>query len=1005
MDWCEWFGFGFDPFFDKPLQTAKEMQNLLVIEKKMEERASPLLRQMDKISFLCVVSGERGVGKSTFMYYSMSLVRKAGFLPVYVGLDYGNLEARTSTRPTYEIERSLMYELGAKILDELLNSKPEFFSENKNMLLTLARYLGLTYTEAEGFLPRGEPYKLDFSELKRYLFAILSLLKKANIPILFCVDNLDKLKIETLEQFFAGPSAQSFFDEFKKAGVSILIALSFEFLNLRKRKDSLKYLSHNVNIEPISPPQAAEAIAKRILYSKDPSPSNPFEEKAMFSIGFSKKGITREILSEARNLCIRAFEQRLAKIDDNFVNEGLSTFSESRTFYEILDKNEDLKPLALRLCELVAYSGMMPENVILAIEAIRKEGKMKAEPGLIKGLVDFGIIQPKENEKYILTIPMDNLLRLVSENSWTPKGFLNWLFSKDSIKLISNEIPGANARATLDKFGPIPGVEATTVEIMVAGVKETWYKQNLHKEAGRRLAEAKSGIGRVDALTWDSIDSTKVFKEIFNALTDFLIAFSDYYICCGTKKEVRLKSPRTSDLIENVVHYFQEEYTVSFKSFYRYTRFRASINGLARSGFNPSHSDVREAFDDFVSIVEEFGTIWQSISHSFSKLEVADQEHDLLLKDVKELAGFLGYFVDRPDCRRFPIDGERYFRLGFSKFPIDEASIDVVMERPIKNRFGQTSSYFFLASVAPDSSKRAGDSTVLSFISKCSDLVDILKVKYHDQPQGWPKYLFLYVSPSGFEPGISPALRSVILPDWAYLKTVDRVGLKNITRQVKPTKQVSTEPHALHDRDELLAKGIEDLLRLNYYTAEIVQDKFQKVVTVVLVDMKDFTHRTEEDSFEAATAVQRMSDVLTSNIEQFGGRGENVEGDSYVATFERPEQALHGVLNAVNQLAEYNNKVENKKQIHIHIGMCSGEVIFKNSRPFVGNATNIAARISKLGKDDDVLISEEIYKEINCYREFEFQGLGSHPLKGIDKPRQVYRVELKQERKNNELML
>jgi hypothetical protein len=479
MDWCEWFGFGFDPFFDKPLQTAKEMQNLLVIEKKMEERASPLLRQMDKISFLCVVSGERGVGKSTFMYYAMSLVQKAGFLPVYVGLDYGNLEH--STRPTYEIERSLMYELGAKILDELQNSKPEFFSENKNMLLTLARYLGLNYTEVEGFLPRGEPYKLDFSELKRYLFAILSLLEKANIPILFCVDNLDKLKIVTLEQFFAGPSAQSFFDELKKAGVSILIALSFEFLNLRKKKDSLKYLSQNVNIEPISPPQAAEVIAKRILYSKDPSPSNPFEEKAMFSIGFSKKGITREILSEARNLCIRAFEQRLAKIDDTFVNEGLHAFSESRTFYEILDKNEYLKPLALRLCELVAYSGMMPENIILAIEAIRKEGKMKAEPGLIKGLVDFGIIQSKENEKYILTIPMDNLLRLVTENGWTPKGFLSWLFSKDSIKLVSNEIPGANARATVDKFGPIPGVEATAVEIMVAGVKETWYKQELQR--------------------------------------------------------------------------------------------------------------------------------------------------------------------------------------------------------------------------------------------------------------------------------------------------------------------------------------------------------------------------------------------------------------------------------------------------------------------------------------------------------------------------------------------
>jgi len=34
MDWCEWFGFEFDPFFDKPLETDQAIRNLMAIEKR-----------------------------------------------------------------------------------------------------------------------------------------------------------------------------------------------------------------------------------------------------------------------------------------------------------------------------------------------------------------------------------------------------------------------------------------------------------------------------------------------------------------------------------------------------------------------------------------------------------------------------------------------------------------------------------------------------------------------------------------------------------------------------------------------------------------------------------------------------------------------------------------------------------------------------------------------------------------------------------------------------------
>jgi hypothetical protein len=186
MDWCEWFGFEYDPFFDKPLATDNEMHDLLIVEKRMEEQIYPLLRQMAKVPFLCIVSGQRGVGKSTFIYYSINLCEKSGYLAVYVGLDHFNLE--NSNRPVYDIERSLMYELAAKILDEVANSKKSFFSDNKNILMTLARYLGLGYNEAEGFMPTGDQFRPDYFELKRYLLAILN--RSSSLLLYFKINRL-----------------------------------------------------------------------------------------------------------------------------------------------------------------------------------------------------------------------------------------------------------------------------------------------------------------------------------------------------------------------------------------------------------------------------------------------------------------------------------------------------------------------------------------------------------------------------------------------------------------------------------------------------------------------------------------------------------------------------------------------------------------------------------------------------------------------------------------------
>lgn len=100
-------------------------------------------------------------------------------------------------------------------------------------------------------------------------------------------------------------------------------------------------------------------------------------------------------------------------------------------------------------------------------------------------------------------------------------------------------------------------------------------------------------------------------------------------------------------------------------------------------------------------------------------------------------------------------------------------------------------------------------------------------------------------------------------------------------------------------------------------------------------------------------------------------------------------------MKALEQIELYNESLPQPRKIYVHFGLSSGEILFKDGRPFIGDAVNIAARIMKKIESNKVAISEFTYKEIAGYRGFDFIDRGCEELKGIKKPVEIYEVELK----------
>jgi len=716
----------------------------------------------------------------------------------------------------------------------------------------------------------------------------------------------------------------------------------------------------------------------------------------MICIGSTKKGIIRDILTEARGLCIEAFQNKMSRISEEFVREGLSGFNESRTFYQILDTSEELNKAALRLCEFALLSNIDLKQASSTINNILENKVVKADSELLKALIDQGIIEVSAKGNCLLSIPISNLFMEIKKTGWNIQQFLSWIFEGNTIKILRGGIPGIGAKSAFEQFGPIPSTSKQYVDLIVGNVQEKIVVKQLLNDADSQLNSVRKTLNEIGTLSWDDIDNLSVFKKTFWSLEDFLSAFSKLYICCGTSQTIKLRSFKAFDLIENTIYHFQKEHKIIFKTLYRYLALRDLMKGLARGGFSPSYSHVKSAFEDFEEILKEFTNNWQKISSNFGTFQQVDDNYEKTLKDVKLLAKAMGFDIERPDYRRFEIDGERFYRSGFSKFPINEAMLDLVMENQVRNRFGDTKNYFFLASINSDSRKRAEMKDVLAFIARCEALIGIIIRDHTDAPTGWPKYFLLYISHNGFEQGIREAINSIALPKGCEMKTLDFFGINSLKRQLYQSKRISSEDLSEEDIEKLQQQDLEQLLRISYNTTRIIHQKFEKSKTILLADMVNFTQRTGRDVIESAEAVQKMSDVFMKNVKEYGGWGMNSEGDSFIATFEKPDQALMVALTSVSDLQAHNQIVGKEREIEVRIGICDGKVIFKGGRPFVGNATNTAARIMKKADVNQVIVSKDVYKQVSAFRNFHFESAGTKKLKGIDKPVQVYTVKLKE---------
>ena len=185
----------------------------------------------------------------------------------------------------------------------------------------------------------------------------------------------------------------------------------------------------------------------------------------------------------------------------------------------------------------------------------------------------------------------------------------------------------------------------------------------------------------------------------------------------------------------------------------------------------------------------------------------------------------------------------------------------------------------------------------------------------------------------------------------------------------------------------------------------------RKYVTVLFSDMSGYTAMSERlDPEDVKEITSRIFGRISKIIGKYDGFVEKFVGDAVMALFGVPKAHEDDPVRAIRAAKEIHDLVETLspeleeqvgRPLSMHTGINTGLVVTgevdmeKGTHGVAGDTINLAARLSSLGKEGDILVGPDTYAQAEGY--FDFETLEPAEVKGKAKPIQVYRFKSQKE--------
>ncbi len=170
----------------------------------------------------------------------------------------------------------------------------------------------------------------------------------------------------------------------------------------------------------------------------------------------------------------------------------------------------------------------------------------------------------------------------------------------------------------------------------------------------------------------------------------------------------------------------------------------------------------------------------------------------------------------------------------------------------------------------------------------------------------------------------------------------------------------------------------------------------RKLAAILAADVVGFSKMMGENEDRTLRNLKACRTLTDESIEENHGRVFGSAGDSIIAEFGSPVDAIVAAVEFQTNLQDRNNEVDSEDQMHFRVGLNMGDVIIEGDNLY-GDGVNVAARLEPLAEPGGILISGKFHDEVRRKLKLVFECKGVQEMKNIDEPVTTFKVMLGQE--------
>jgi len=160
----------------------------------------------------------------------------------------------------------------------------------------------------------------------------------------------------------------------------------------------------------------------------------------------------------------------------------------------------------------------------------------------------------------------------------------------------------------------------------------------------------------------------------------------------------------------------------------------------------------------------------------------------------------------------------------------------------------------------------------------------------------------------------------------------------------------------------------------------------RKLTTILAADAAGYSGSMEADEVRTLSDLRAARAVFTQFIERHHGRIANTAGDGLIADFPSVVEAVQCAIEVQRELgANANNG------LRFRIGVHLGDVMV-DGNDLLGEGVNLAARLQTMANPGGILISQQVYDQVQKKLSVGFEYLGEKTPKNFAESVAVYSV-------------